>query len=170
MTKTQVMRTHSPSKVKSTYVTVSSILLASAFILWPNVPSAISPSTSISSESDQYSPLQITFPLDKYAMVMSSVPGFPIEIREENTSFPLTVTASSGKLLVMDGSPGTQVRLSGTSLEVKQASIIYWSPLASPPVKETTITVTSRALRSNSAAGSASVHIVQDHDGFYKIN
>lgn len=170
MIKTQVMRTHSPSKVKSTYVTASFILLASAFFLWPNVPSAISPSASISTESDQYSSLQITFPLDKYAMVMSSVPGFPIEITEENNTFPLTVTASSGKLLVMEGLTGNQVRSSGTSLEVKQASTIYWSPLASPPVSEATITVTSQALYSNSTAGSASVHIVQDHDGFYKIN
>lgn len=168
--KTHVMRTQSSFKSKVFTLTVSSILLAFAFILWPNVPSAISPPSNISSEYDGHSSLQVAFPLDKYSVVMSSVPGFPIEISEDHNNFPLIIATSSGELLVKEGSAGKQVRSSGASLELKEGNTIYWSPLAATPVSETSITVTSQSQHQNSAIKPVSIHISQDQDGFYKIN
>ncbi|MCM3785641.1 hypothetical protein M3231_21985 [Neobacillus mesonae] len=152
------------------YLIGATIALAIALFLWTQVPSAESPPAILSSVNEDSSSLQISFPLEKYSSVMSSVPGFPIEISEENTAFPLKITASSGNLLLMGGSTGNKVISHGESLQLEHGDMIYWSPLASPPVSEAVITVTGQSLYQNSAAGTTSIRISQDKDGFYKIN
>ncbi|MGM0884858.1 MAG: hypothetical protein ACQEXQ_27935 [Bacillota bacterium] len=70
----------------------------------------------------------VGFPLGKYQMTMSSVPGFPINIVSGEADV-ISLRATDGSFLLWTP-PASKVVNKGTQLEIKSGDTVYWSPLS----------------------------------------
>lgn len=70
----------------------------------------------------------VGFPLGKYQMTMSSVPGFPINIVSGEAEV-IKLSATDGSLLLWTPSSSKVVN-KGNQLEINSGDTVYWSPLS----------------------------------------
>lgn len=68
----------------------------------------------------------VGFPLGKYQMTMSSVPGFPINIVSGEADV-ITLRATDGSLLLWTP-PASKVVDKGKQLDIKSGDTVYWTP------------------------------------------
>lgn len=70
----------------------------------------------------------VDFPLGRYALLMSSVPGFPITISSKGAD-EIRLQTSEGQLLLWTP-PASKVITEGKEATVKSGDTIYWVPIA----------------------------------------
>lgn len=109
----------------------------------------------------------VTFPLGTYSMMMSSVPGFPINIvSTEADSIVLQVT--DGNLLSWTP-PAPQVITLGQEATIQSGGTIYWTPATDNLHGiSTTSTIKIIAYQDHSEIGRSTIHI--QSDGMYQYS
>lgn len=116
-------------------------------------------STAEITEGDAYH-FTVELPLDRYALVMSSVPGLPFTVRL-GTEADIRVTADRGTLLTWDET-GAVKPFAGS--DYGKTVTLYWSPLdADGTVNETKDTViTVFVLTSDNREGRRTITVTSD--------
>ncbi|OWA36853.1 hypothetical protein B9G55_01885 [Saccharibacillus sp. O16] len=106
----------------------------------------------------------VEFPLGKYSVFMSSVPGLPITLDAEGAN-RLEIRASQGQLLLWNPSDG-QVKNQGNHTEIEAGGTLYWSPLSEeegekkqPAIIADPSTLNITAYQDGQKLGSASIEI-----------
>ncbi|OWR29597.1 hypothetical protein CDO73_15550 [Saccharibacillus sp. O23] len=106
------------------------------------------------------------FPLGRYSMFMSSVPGFPVAVSAEGAD-RIEIRASAGELLSWSPSD-SRVRGQGDRMDLKAGETFYWSPLretGSSAADSAELEMT--AYRQNEKLGSGRIEIKADDGGLY---
>ncbi|WP_339224714.1 hypothetical protein [Paenibacillus sp. FSL H8-0332] len=106
----------------------------------------------------------VEFPLGKYSMFMSSVPGFPLTLVAEGAD-RIELQASEGELLLWNPAD-SKILPQRQAAAVQSGDTIYWSPIADgssqPAATDGILEVT--AYRDNHKLGSTVIQIhTQDH-------
>lgn len=106
----------------------------------------------------------VEFPLGKYSMFMSSVPGFPLTLVAEGAD-RIELQASEGELLLWNPAD-SKILPQRQAAAVQSGDTIYWSPIADgssqPAATDGILEVT--AYRDNHKLGSTLIQIhTQDH-------
>lgn len=105
------------------------------------------------------------FPLGRYSLWMSSVPGFPLTLGCTDAQ-EIRVEVSEGKLLSLDRA-ASKVMVLGKETAVDPGATLYWSPLpegSSPSSPAKNITLELTAYKGGEKLGSSTVEI-QTADG-----
>lgn len=106
------------------------------------------------------------FPLGRYSMFMSSVPGFPVSVSAEGAD-RIEIRASAGELLSWSPSD-SRVRRQGDRMDLEVGETFYWSPPSeteSPAVASAELEIT--AYRQNEKLGKGRIDIESDDEGLY---
>lgn len=106
------------------------------------------------------------FPLGRYSMFMSSVPGFPVAVSAEGAD-RIEIRSSAGELLSWNPSD-SRVRGQGDRMDLKIGETFYWSPLegrGSSAADSAELEMT--AYRQNEKLGSGRIAIESDDGGLY---
>lgn len=109
----------------------------------------------------------VAFPLGKYEMTMSSVPGFPLKIVCNGTDI-IKLTVTDGEFLLW-ASPDWRVYNKGKELEIKSGDTVYWSPLKEINSDSITrsCTISIKAFKNNKELGSNKIKIESDNNYSY---
>ncbi len=110
---------------------------------------------------------EIEFPLGRYSMFMSSVPGFPVKISAEGAD-RIAIHSSEGQLLSWKPSD-SRVREQGSHMETEPGGTFYWSPIeeqkSSTAAVGSTLEVT--AYRGEQELGTGKIEIQSTDDDLY---
>lgn len=109
----------------------------------------------------------VQFPLGKYQMTMSSVPGFPITIACEKADV-IKLTATDGEFLLWIP-PDWQVYNKGKELAIKSGDTVYWSPSkeGNTSAIATNCNLVIKGYKNNIELGSNSIKIELDGNYTY---
>ncbi|MGB4590038.1 MAG: hypothetical protein WBI17_12530 [Clostridiaceae bacterium] len=111
----------------------------------------------------------VTMPLSLYAPIMSSVPGFPIEVEFPSSwvasGYDVIVTCKNG-MLISWNSPDYRVNEQGISYKLSSSSTIYWSPYRMQKMPSDD-TLTFTLYKGNKQIGQITVEIKANDQGFY---
>jgi hypothetical protein len=77
-------------------------------------------------------PLDVNFPVAKYALLMSSVPGLPLDITTMD-GVQVQVTVDQGELLRWGPETDSKVISEGHAATFTGSATIYWSPMSGDP-------------------------------------
>ncbi|NIK68643.1 hypothetical protein [Paenibacillus sp. BK720] len=114
----------------------------------------------------RFHPPEVAFPLAEYTLFMSSVPGFPITI-SNNEATRIIVRSSEGDLLFWKSSDG-KVNAQGNKVLVKPGETIYWSPLTEENKVQYKTIIKFTAYNRNNKLGSTSIEISSDDKYVYR--
>ncbi|MBP2002247.1 hypothetical protein J2Z69_003319 [Paenibacillus shirakamiensis] len=110
----------------------------------------------------------VEFPLGKYSLFMSNVPGFPIKIVAKDAD-EIKVLTIKGQILLWNSNDG-QINLKGKTATINSGELFYWTPLIageqSKLEKNTLVNVT--AYKNNKKLGSSKIEIKLDENNIYK--
>jgi hypothetical protein len=107
----------------------------------------------------------VDFPLGKYSMFMSSVPGFPVTIVSKDAD-QISLRTSEGELLLWNPTDSKVIN-QGKEAIVKSGDTIYWSPLADGQVTtESMLEIT--AYKDKKKLGSNVIQIKSEDHVMYK--
>jgi hypothetical protein len=109
----------------------------------------------------------VDFPLGKYEMTMSSVPGFPLKILCNGADI-IKLTVTDGEFLLW-APPAGKVYNKGKELEIKSGDTVYWSPLKEINSHSITssCTISIKAFKNNKEQGSNTIKIESDNNYSY---
>ncbi len=109
----------------------------------------------------------VEFPLGKYQVTMSSVPGFPLKILYTQADYIL-LTVSEGELLLWT-TPDGRVLAQGKELEIKSGETVYWTPMQAenhePMARKCTLLL--KAYKDEAEIASNSIQINSDDSFTY---
>jgi hypothetical protein len=109
----------------------------------------------------------VDFPLGKYQMTMSSVPGFPVNIVSDNAD-TIKLTVTDGGLLLWSP-PTYKVLYKGKKLDIKSGDTVYWTPMdeAGSDAIAAKCTLVIKAYKNNEILGGTSIKIASDDNYVY---
>jgi len=109
----------------------------------------------------------VDFPLGKYEMTMSSVPGFPLKIVCNGADI-IKLTVTDGEFLLW-APPDGKVYNKGKKLEIKSGDTVYWTPLKEINSDSITssCTISIKAFKSNKELGSNTIKIKSENNYSY---
>lgn len=100
----------------------------------------------------------VEFPLGKYSIAISCVPGFPIKITCNDVD-TFKLVATDGSFILWDRSDG-QIKDIGKELEIKSGNTVYWGPI-NPNSDDlaSNCTIFIKAYKNNKKLGSNTIRI-----------
>ncbi|REK76107.1 hypothetical protein [Paenibacillus paeoniae] len=107
----------------------------------------------------------VSFPLGKYQLTMSSVPGFPLQIASEAAD-AIKVMTTDGNLISW-APPESQVWSRGSEAGIHPGDTIYWSPLNEHGEMASGSLLKVIAYKNNKMIGTHTIEIKTDDLGYY---
>ncbi|EFM09646.1 hypothetical protein PaecuDRAFT_3695 [Paenibacillus curdlanolyticus YK9] len=110
----------------------------------------------------------VTFPLGRYSVLMSSTPGFPITINSKDAD-SIRLHASTGRLLLWNPADSKITPLNSDT-PIAPGNTVYWTPLeeGNPPKVAAEGVVELTLYKNGRVAGKGKIEITSDKSVDYK--